>query len=485
MTADIELRSYSLAVLLTAVSFHSPAAEALDLPTRSPFGIAVTATNGADGSNVLRVDFAVPAECVLYSDRLYFRLADGSEIQPLKMPEPVMETDRVTGKPRKVYLHNFSVEVNPAGLPGRQLAVKFQGCTNAACFFPEERLFAPKADGTFAEISRGEPAANPVAGSTSTTLDWAREFKGFTVKGLQTGYLNTSKFINFLDRAVAGQGTTDPLERFQHMGLLATLLLIVAGGFLLNFTPCVLPMIPINLAMISAGSRARSRTEGFRNGAVYRLGMALAFGTLGLVVVLTGSKFGTLNSSLWFNAGVALVFVVLALGMFDVVSIDLSRFSVAGPTGSADKGALAHHAMVLSMGVMSALLAGACVAPGGDFRFPARGKPLRQRRGGRTDVAVSPRCRYGAALAVCRSGSDLSPQAGIVDEVCETWIWDNDSRFRSILRPFGLEGAPNGSWLNRRDGHYDSIGREFTNWSGAGTVGGPPTSARHGPAAVH
>lgn len=363
MKTDRELRSYALAVLLAVISFLSPGASALDLPTRSPFGIAVTATNGTDGSSVLRVDFSVPDECVLYFDRLHFRLTDGSEIQPLKIPEPVMETDRVTGRPRKVYLNNFSVEVNPADLPGRRLAVKFQGCTNAACFFPEERLFAPNVNGTFTEISRDEPAVNPVAGGSSAAIDWAREFEGFTVNGLQTGYLSASKFLNFLDRAVAGQGTTDPLDRFQHMGLLATLLLIVAGGFLLNFTPCVLPMIPINLAMIGAGSRARSRTEGFRNGAVYGLGMALAYGTLGLVVVLTGAKFGTLNSSVWFNTGIALVFVVMALGMFDVVSIDLSRFSSAGPTGSADKGVLAQHALVLSMGIMSALLAGACVAP--------------------------------------------------------------------------------------------------------------------------
>lgn len=359
----MKLRSRFLVVLLSAVAFLSPAARALGLTTRSPFGIAVTATPGANGSKVLRVHFTVPAECVLYSDRLHFRLVGGSEIQPLKMPEPVMKTDKVTGKPRKVYLNDFSVELNPAGLPGRQLAVKFQGCTNAACFFPEERRFAPNADGAFAEVATDDPAANPVTSNNSAAIDWAQAFKGFTVKGQQTGYLNTSAFTTFLDRAVAGQGTTDPLEKFRHMGVLATLLLIVTGGFLLNFTPCVLPMIPINLAMIGAGSRARSRTDGFRNGAVYGLGMALAYGTLGLVVVLTGSKFGTLNSSLWFNVGIALVFVVMALGMFDVVSIDLSRFSGAGPTGSVGKGALAQHAMVFSMGVMSALLAGACVAP--------------------------------------------------------------------------------------------------------------------------
>ncbi len=360
----MKLRFHFLTVgLLTAAVFPPVVAQALNLSARSPFGITVTATNDAGGSNILRVDFSVPAECVLYFDRLHFRLADGSEIQPLQMPEPLVETDRVTGKPRKVYLSNFSVEIDPAALPDHQLAVKFQGCTNAACFFPEQRLFAPDAAGTFAEVKSHPPAANPIAGSTAAAIDWAKEFEGFTVKGQQTGYLSTSEFIAFLDQSVTGQGTKDPLEKYKKMGLLATLLLIVAGGFLLNFTPCVLPMIPINLAIIGAGSRARSRTEGFRNGAIYGLGMALAYGTLGMVVVLTGSKFGTLNSSIWFNVGIALVFVVMALGMFDVVNIDLSRFSGAGPTGSVDKSALAQNVMVLSMGIMSALLAGACVAP--------------------------------------------------------------------------------------------------------------------------
>jgi len=351
------------AALLAAVALLPAAAGAIDLPARSPFGIDVTATNGTGGSNVLRVDFTVPAECVLYCDRLHFRTADGSEIQPLKMPEPVVEMDKATGKPRKVYLDNFSVEIDPAGLPDHELAVKFQGCTNAACFFPEQRRFAPDAGGTFAEVASRAPESPPRAGSMAGAIDWAREFDGFTIKGRQTGYLNASEFITFLGRAAAGNGITDPLENFRRMGMPATLLLIVLGGFLLNFTPCVLPMIPINLAIIGAGRRARSQAEGFRNGAVYGLGMALAYGTLGLVVVLTGSKFGALNSSPGFNLGIALVFVVLALGMFDVVNIDLSRFSGAGPASPAAKGALAQNAVVLSMGIMSALLAGACVAP--------------------------------------------------------------------------------------------------------------------------
>jgi thioredoxin:protein disulfide reductase len=346
-----------------AVAVLPAAAQPLDQSARSPFGVSVVAACDAAGSKVLRVDFSVPPECVLYFDRLHFLTTGGWEIQPLQMPAPRLETDKVTGKTRKVYLKNFSVEINPADLPDHRLAVKFQGCTNDACFFPEQRLFAPDAAGVFAEVAPGAPAARPVAVGSSAAIDWAQAFSGFTVKGQATGYLNASKFIAFLNQAATGQGAADPAARFQKMGALATLLLIVVGGFLLNFTPCVLPMIPINLAIIGAGSRARSRTDGFRKGAVYGLGMALAYGTLGLVVVVTGAKFGALNSSLWFNAGIALVFVVLALGMFDVLSIDLSRFGGSGPTGSTQQGALAQHAVVFSMGVMSALLAGACVAP--------------------------------------------------------------------------------------------------------------------------
>ena len=129
----------------------------------------------------------------------------------------------------------------------------------------------------------------------------------------------------------------------------------------MNLTPCILPLIPVNLAIIGAGTRARSRGQGMALGAIYGLGMALAYGVLGVVVVLTGSKFGTLNSTPWFNIIIALLFAVLALGMFDVVNIDFSRFqSQLSPTkpGTRNRSLLA-----FSLGAVAALLAGACVAP--------------------------------------------------------------------------------------------------------------------------
>jgi adenylate kinase family enzyme len=48
----------------------------------------------------------------------------------------------------------------------------------------------------------------------------------------------------------------------------------------LNLTPCVLPMIPINLAIIGAGSQSKKRSRGFVLGASYVAAMAVVYGVL-------------------------------------------------------------------------------------------------------------------------------------------------------------------------------------------------------------
>ena len=55
--------------------------------------------------------------------------------------------------------------------------------------------------------------------------------------------------------------------------------------------------------------------------------MALVYGVLGLVVILTAGTFGTINSSPWFNLGIASCSSCSALAMFDVLLIDFSRYS--------------------------------------------------------------------------------------------------------------------------------------------------------------
>ncbi len=175
--------------------------------------------------------------------------------------------------------------------------------------------------------------------------------------------MEPAAFVSFLrGEAASGGGVReasfldDPQAWVARHGLWLLVLVVFVGGLALNLTPCVLPMMPINLAIIGAGAAGGSRLRGALRGGAYGLGIALAYGVLALIPVLTGAAFGAVQSAWWFNAAIAAVFVALALALFDVFMIDLTRFS---GRGSGRQGAVAAFAA----GAVSAVLAGACVAP--------------------------------------------------------------------------------------------------------------------------
>src|SRR5207248_8769467 len=115
-----------------------------------------------------------------------------------------------------------------------------------------------------------------------------------------------------------------------------------------------------NLAIIGAGTQAGSRGRGFLLGGVYGAAMAAVYGVLGLIVILTAGTFGTINASPWFNLSIAVLFVALALAMFDVITIDFSKFSSSFRVGDRSRGTFV---VAFVMGAVAALLAGACAAP--------------------------------------------------------------------------------------------------------------------------
>ena len=328
----------------------------------SPFGINAS-MEPSTGAPIVRLDFVVPPGLVLYPDRLHFETADGKLLTPLTIPQPVVHKSEVTGQEKLVYDHSFSAEVKLDSALPVNLVVKFQGCSNVACYFPDKRYFTISSPTAVAQTGAPRGPA-PAIGESPAVIatGWQNVAGHFKVAARETGYVSKGSFVDFLQKARTDQALPEGvMDRFRKLGLPTTLLFILLGGIGLNLTPCVLPLIPINLAIIGAGARASSRGRGFALGAMYGGGMALVYGLLGLVVVLTGSKFGTLNSSMWFNLGIALIFAVMAAAMFDFVNIDFSRFqSGAGTANPAPK---SQFILAFSMGVVAALMAGACVAP--------------------------------------------------------------------------------------------------------------------------
>jgi thiol:disulfide interchange protein DsbD len=318
--------------------------------------VAVSAAlEGATGQPTVVVRFAVPPHHYIYADQVAIA-APPVELTPLETPTAKLKDDPFSGEKVGVYDHDVTFTYRPGEVPsgGIPLVVGYQACNDSICFRPMTETFQLGGAATVPvpDIPPSPPAVTEAA-------DWMTGLDAFRIAGTHAGYLKSEPFITFLEEARSGSLQDDALRRaLESRGAWLVIVLILLGGLALNLTPCVLPMIPINLAIIGAGAQAGSRARGFALGAAYGMGIALVYGVLGLVVILTGAKFGTLNASPWFNLSIAVIFIALALAMFDVFMIDLSRFqATAGPTR---KGGFI---TALLLGGIAALLAGACVAP--------------------------------------------------------------------------------------------------------------------------
>ncbi len=303
-----------------------------------PFSVSTVMQKADNGETVLSVSFTVPKQHHLYADRIKVDTAGNIELVPKDIPRPEQKPDQFTGETTGVYEHDVTFLYTVRGGSGAplEIAVSYQGCSETTCFLPATRKLSVNMPATV-------PAQPVIPGAREVPAAQAagiRELaKGFAVAGRATGYMRPAEFIGFLEDSESGRGSAvDRLKGlFERRGawILAAVLLILAGGLGLNLTPCVLPMIPINIAIIGAGARAGSRGRGFALGGAYGAGITAAYGALGVFVVLTGAKFGILNSSPIFNAAVAAVFFVLSLAMFGVISVDFSRFQGGIPAGGA------------------------------------------------------------------------------------------------------------------------------------------------------
>lgn len=162
---------------------------------------------------------------------------------------------------------------------------------------------------------------------------------------LGMGYMKPSEFLTFL------RGKPSIADSLEQKALPVILLLILLGGLLANLTPCVLPLVPVNLVLVG---------RGWRRGAAYGLGIAVAYGALGVAAAFGGMAFGSIQSSPWFSLLVAVVFTVLGLAMSEVFFIDFTKYR-SHVTGGGKK--VRGLGGVFLLGVGAAVLAGACVEP--------------------------------------------------------------------------------------------------------------------------
>ncbi len=217
--------------------------------------------------------------------------------------------------------------------------LSFQACNDQSCLAPATTTIT-------ATVEIGDGPAD--AGS-----DTAAIFTGFdpSVFGRIRGGEAAPEVVEFdafgLSLSVDIRGA----------GFLLLLLLAAVGGLLLNFTPCVLPVIPLKIMALSqaAGNRGRCLL----------LGVAMSLGViafwLGLGVAVASISGFTATNQLFqspvFTITVGVVIAVLAIGMMGLFSVRLPQaLYLIEPR---------HDTLIGSFGfgVMTAVLSTPCTAP--------------------------------------------------------------------------------------------------------------------------
>src|SRR5690606_26968137 len=97
-------------------------------------------------------------------------------------------------------------------------------------------------------------------------------------------------------------GDTGFAAYLANAGWLEIILLSLLLGLLLSFTPCVLPMVPILLAILagSAGEQKQlSRWRGLSLAAMFVLGMSLVYTALGIAAGLIGASLANWLQTPW------------------------------------------------------------------------------------------------------------------------------------------------------------------------------------------
>jgi thioredoxin:protein disulfide reductase len=337
------MRSRALGLLmrlwLFAVLGVGASAHAAFLEPEKAFQFSATAVD----AQTLEVRYAIADGYYLYRERFKFALdpatAAGATLGEPVFPKGEIKFDETFQKDVEHYRKTVAVRIPVSGAAGPvTLLSTSQGCADAGLCYPPQLAKATLTPGG-APISRA--AGNASSPHEGAALDDASRIERTLMSG--------------------------------NFGWIA--LLFVGLGLLLAFTPCVLPMVPILSSIIvgqSGPHRGMTRGAGLLLAVAYSLGMALVYTLLGVAAGLAGEGLAATLQTPWVLGLFAALLVGLSLSMFGVYQLQvpaglqarLAQWSgsVGGAASSGEGFSLARLAGVFTMGSLSALIVGPCVA---------------------------------------------------------------------------------------------------------------------------
>ena len=291
----------------------------------------VSAISDRDGIN-LRFDVA--DGYYLYQNKLKFSSTSHALASPV-LPEGELKQDEYFGEV-VVYKHQFDALLKLAQANGDKtllLDAQYQGCAEfGVCYPPQKKSF---------ELSIPELISSASAQSVLSDTD-------------------TPPADNAPTSSVVGADSSDDTS---SKALWWVLLTAFAAGIGLTFTPCVLPLIPILSSVIAGQGEKVTKSKAASLAAVYVLGTAVTYAAIGAVAGASGDQLQAYFQNAWAIGIMAGIFVLMSLSMFGLYEIQVPSFIQSRMTEKTQGIKGGSMPMVFSLGMISALIVGACVSP--------------------------------------------------------------------------------------------------------------------------
>lgn len=271
------------------------------------------------------LDWQVKQGYYLYQDRISIS-AENAQLGEIEMLDGQPYHDEFFGDV-KIYTEPLFVDIPLlSAAANAKLIIQYQGCAKAGfCYPPETRIIDLQAVASDTR-SDNNTAANVAKSETTSPKAPVAEQDGLASRLADSWW---------------------------------TPLLFLALGVGLAFTPCVLPMYPI-LTSIVLGRGQLSPRRALILSFIYVQGMALTYTVLGLVVASAGLQFQAAMQHPYVLIGLSTLFVLLALSMFGVYTLQLPSKVQTWLNSLSNKQQGGNSIGVFAMGAISGLVCSPC-----------------------------------------------------------------------------------------------------------------------------
>jgi len=259
-------------------------------------------------------------------------------IGKIKESAPIKSFDKVFGVDVAYHEKAATLKQRIQLLTDKEVSIKgtceYQACIKDQCTFPPATIFDLKLKGS-AECLNSKKGVKLVPASANSGDE----------KGQSQKVDSTNETLSSTTNKSSQKNTTALLESdessIQGKSWWVLFLTGCIWGFAALFTPCVFPLIPMNVSFFL--KRSKSKRQGKIDASIYVLSIITIFVALGLIISATlgGGALHTFSTSVGFNSVIFILLLIFAISFLGAFEIVLPSSLVNKIDKQSDRGGLA------------------------------------------------------------------------------------------------------------------------------------------------